>query len=62
MTLAKTTKLTERVSLQLRLDSFNLFNHAQFKNPDTNIFSDTFGQVTDTYAPRILQLGARFQF
>jgi hypothetical protein len=62
LTLAKTTKLTERVSLRLQLDSFNLFNHAQFKNPDTNIYSDTFGQITDTYAPRILQLGARFQF
>jgi len=62
LTLAKTTKLTERVSLQLRLDSFNLFNHAQFKNPDTNIYSGTFGQITDTYDPRILQLGARFQF
>jgi outer membrane receptor protein involved in Fe transport len=62
LTLAKTTKITERVSLQLRLDSFNLFNHAQFKQPDTNIYSGSFGQVTDTYDPRILQLGARFQF
>lgn len=62
LTLAKTTKLTERVSLQLRLDSFNIFNHAQFKNPDNNAYSDTFGQITDTYDPRILQVGARFQF
>lgn len=62
MTLAKTTKITERVSMQLRLDAFNVFNRAQFKNPDTNIFSSTFGQITDTYAPRILQLGARFSF
>jgi hypothetical protein len=62
MTLAKSTKITERVNLQLRVDAFNLFNHAQFKNPDTNIYSGTFGQITDTYDPRILQLGARFSF
>jgi hypothetical protein len=62
MTLAKTTKISERVNLQLRVDAFNIFNHAQFKNPDTNIYSGTFGQITDTYDPRILQLGARFQF
>ncbi len=62
MTLAKTTKITERVNMQLRVDAFNIFNHAQFKNPDTNISSGTFGQITDTYAPRILQLGARFSF
>jgi hypothetical protein len=62
LTLAKTTKITERVNMQLRVDAFNIFNHAQFKNPDTNIVSSTFGQITDTYAPRILQLGARFSF
>ncbi|MDT8067331.1 MAG: carboxypeptidase regulatory-like domain-containing protein [Terriglobia bacterium] len=62
MTLAKTTKITERVTMQLRVDAFNIFNRAQFKNPDTNLYSNTFGQITDTYDPRILQLGARFSF
>jgi hypothetical protein len=31
--LNKNTKLTERVSMQLRADFFNLFNHPNFANP-----------------------------
>jgi len=60
--LAKTTQITERLSLQLRVEAFNVFNHAEFQNPDLNINSGTFGQITSTYDPRIIQLAARFQF
>jgi len=59
---AKTTKLSERVSMQLRVEMFNIFNHAQFKTPDTNINDETFGQITSTYDPRIIQFAARFTF
>ena len=59
---AKTTKLTERVTMQLRAEMFNIFNHAQFKAPDTNINDSTFGQLTSTYDPRIIQFAVRFQF
>src|SRR6185369_6545144 len=31
--LSKNTKLTERVSMQLRLDIFNILNHPNFSNP-----------------------------
>jgi hypothetical protein len=33
MTLLKTTRTTESKEHQLRLEAFNLFNHAQFPDP-----------------------------
>ena len=51
----KNTKLTEKLTLQFRLEAYNLFNHAQFNQPD-NLIQDigtpgspgTFGQSTST--------------
>ncbi len=60
--IAKTTRLSERLSLQLRGEMFNVLNHAEFKGPSTNINSTLFGQITSTYDPRIIQLAARFVF
>jgi len=74
MALAKTTSITERLKLELRADVFNIFNHAEFGNPSTNITSPQFfGRVTTTGDPgtavipvdpkeRIIQLAARFTF
>jgi hypothetical protein len=62
---AKTTAITERLKLEIRGDFFNILNHAEFKNPDTNIFDQGgfgFGQILNTYDPRIIQLAARFSF
>jgi hypothetical protein len=36
------------VSLQLRMDAFNAFNHPVFSNPGTSMTSSTFGHVTGT--------------
>jgi hypothetical protein len=62
LALAKATKITERVSFQIRAEFFNILNHAEFREPDTNISSGTFGQVTSTYDPRIIQFGGRITF
>lgn len=67
LSLSKTTLITERLKLEIRGDFFNLFNHAEFANPDTNPTSGTFGQITNTGVPgdarqRIIQLAARFSF
>ena len=48
LALAKTTAITERVNVEFRLEAFNVFNHTQFANPDTNIDDLTFGQITST--------------
>ncbi len=60
---AKTTPLIgERLGLELRAEFFNIFNHAEFDNPNTNITSSTFGQITTTADPRIIQFAAKFIF
>jgi hypothetical protein len=62
MALAKSTKITESKELQLRLEAFNLFNHAQFINPTGEINASDFGMVNNARAPRIMQIGAKFLF
>jgi hypothetical protein len=62
LSISKTTAITERLKLEIRGDFFNLFNHAEFENPDIDIEDSTFGQVLNTYDPRIIQLAARFSF
>jgi len=52
-------------SLELRLETFNLFNHPQFYGPgavDGDIVSPTFGQIITAAAPRFVQLAAKFVF
>ncbi len=63
--LMKTIRLRESKSLQLRVEAFNIFNHAQFFGPQTvdgNIASGTFGQVVNADPPRLIQLGAKIFF
>jgi len=63
MTLGKIIRITESKELDLRVEAFNLFNHAQFLNPSGEINSgSSFGLVTGARDGRILQVGVKFQF
>jgi hypothetical protein len=71
LALAKTTAITERFRAEFRVEAFNIFNHAEFANPDTNVSDSTFGQITTTdfgtgttavHTERILQLALRLSF
>jgi hypothetical protein len=71
LALAKTTPITERVGAEFRAEAFNVLNHTEFANPDININSSTFGQITSTtfgtgiaalQTQRILQLALRVTF
>jgi len=69
-------KLTEQFNLQFRADAFNLFNHANFANPNGVLSSGNFGRATQMLAsglgglsplfqiggPRSLQLALKLQF
>lgn len=66
--LAKRIRLfSERNNLELRFEAFNLFNTTQFTTVDLNLGTLTnqnpnFGRFTQTRDPRVVQLGARFNF
>jgi Carboxypeptidase regulatory-like domain len=62
MALLKDTKFSESKTLQLRFEAFNVWNHAQFQNPNGLINSSTFGVVTSANPPRIMQVAAKFLF
>ena len=60
--LAKHFKCKDRLDAELRMDAFNVFNHANFANPSTNINSETFGQVSTTLGPRVVQIALHIRF
>lgn len=65
MALHKVTNLSEGRSLELRIEMFNVFNHAQFYpngSVDGNIGDASFGHVLRAADPRIGQIAAKFQF
>jgi hypothetical protein len=65
LTLQKSFRLNESKSLDVRLDAFNAFNHAQFYGPnsvDGNISSATFGHVVSAAPPRLLQIALKMFF
>jgi Carboxypeptidase regulatory-like domain/TonB dependent receptor-like, beta-barrel len=64
--LTKTIPLTESKYLDLRVEAFNVFNHAQFYGPasvDGEVNDQqTFGHVVSAVDPRLMQLAAKFSF
>jgi len=70
LTLQKLIPITEGKTIQIRVEAFNAFNHAQFYgNPITgapavngSIGSPAFGDIENSAAPRLFQIGAKFLF
>jgi len=68
LSMGKSFRIREGMNLEVRADSYNVFNHPQFNNPDNNILSGTAGEITSSqganaFGPgRIFQMGARFSF
>ena len=76
LSVVKNWRLTERYSLQLRVELFNVFNHTNLQGVDAGLFFDnvaahetfgkplnpSFGQLTGARGPREIQLGLKFNF
>ncbi len=65
LALSKLTPLHDDLSLEVKLEAFNVFNHGQFFGPaavNGNISSANFGQIQAALPPRLLQLSARLRF
>ena len=62
MSLLKDTQVTERVSVQLRAEFFNIFNTVRFNTPNRNVSSAQFGRITSAQDPRIIQFGLKLLF
>ncbi|MGH9453961.1 MAG: hypothetical protein ACRD2O_08330, partial [Terriglobia bacterium] len=61
--LLKQIRISESKHFEFRAEAFNIFNHANFQNPDGNIDDgSTFGEITEARAPRLLQFALKFVF
>ena len=61
--LFKDTSIKDNLSLQLRIEAFNLFNRTQFAPPNQVAGNSQFGQITSQQnLPRLLQLAGRISF
>jgi hypothetical protein len=60
--LFKNFRITERVNVQFRLESFNAWNHTQWGVPNRNRADSRFGRVLGTRPARINQLGLKIVF
>jgi hypothetical protein len=62
---SRTIRVTESRSFDIRVEAFNVFNHAQFYGPasvDGEINDSNFGSIVSAAAPRLLQLAVKFKF
>jgi Carboxypeptidase regulatory-like domain len=65
LTLQKSVRFRDARTLDLRLEGFNVFNHAQFYGPASvngQIEDSNFGQIVSAASPRLLQLATKFSF
>lgn len=60
--LMKNFHISERVNLQMRAESFDVFNHTNFAGVDNGLTDSTFGMVTSTHEPRIMQFSGKLYF
>lgn len=61
--LGKSTKITERQSVNIRMDAGNIFNHPAFSVANQTVTSTTFGRITSTfYDRRVIQFYLQYRF
>ncbi|NDJ10396.1 MAG: hypothetical protein EBY17_04290 [Acidobacteriia bacterium] len=62
ITLARTIRIREKLSAQLRVEFFNLANHPNYNIVGRIINQPNFGSVLNQLDPRVIQLGVKFNY
>ena len=62
LSLFKNFHVGEKVGLQFRAESFNIFNHTNYSSVDTQLGSPQYGQIVGAHDPRIIQLALKLTF
>ena len=62
VSIAKTWRVQDGQQLEVRLETFNLFNRANFNLPNRIFGTPNFGRIFSAGTPREMQFGLRFSF
>jgi len=64
LAIMKEIPIKEKMRFELRLETYNSFNHVNFNAPTSDVNSSRFGRVTSdsNIGPRLVQLGGKFYF
>ncbi len=62
LSMFKIFRFKERANLKFGAEFYNAFNHTQFHDLNTSFGASQFGQVTDTYDPRTIELSLKLSF
>jgi hypothetical protein len=62
LVLSRVFKVTEKLAIQFRAESFNVANHPNFDQPSQTFGVPGFGSIPSAEPPRQLQFGAKVRF
>jgi hypothetical protein len=62
LSMFKQFRFQEKANLRFGAEFYNAFNHTQFHDLNTSFGNSSFGQVTDTYDPRTIELSLKLSF
>jgi carboxypeptidase family protein len=60
--LYKSFAVTERAHFELRVETFNTFNHTEFNGYGATTGGSNYGVATGTYDPRVMEVAGKFVF
>ena len=60
--LSRAFQIREGQRMEFRAEAFNLTNSFRPQNPNSSLSNNTFGQIRNSYDPRILQFALKYVF